>query len=285
MPEVPQATPVTAIFGQPREGLHQHVFVGDNFFMQRMLNQYRDELSVQALPHELSTAADDTLHFLQTQAARITIRDVDISGSRLQANVSVENLAGHKLPTAFPSRRAWIHFVVRDRDGKVVFESGALNRDGSIVGNDNDADKHRYEPYYREITSSEQVEIFEDILKGQQGEVTTGLLNAVGYLKDSRLLPTGFDKTTAISDIAVVGDALQDPNFHGGGAVVRYSVPIGATSGPFSVQAELYYQPIGYRWAHNLEPYDAMEPQRFVRYYNSMSETTATVLARAEVER
>ncbi len=66
---------------------------------------------------------------------------------------------------------------------------------------------------------------------------------------------------------------------------MRYSVPIGAASGPFSVQAELYYQPIGYRWAHNLEPYNAMEPQRFVRYYNSMSETTATVLARAEGER
>lgn len=285
MPEVTQPTPVTAILGQPRDGLHRHVFVGDNFFMQRLLNQYRDELGVQALPQELTAAAADTLNFLQTQAARVTIRSVEVTGGRLRAEVSIENLTGHKLPTAYPSRRAWIHFVVRDRDGKVVFESGALNRDGSIVGNDNDADPRRYEPYYSEITSNDQVEIFEPILKDSDGQVTTGLLSAVGYLKDSRLLPSGFDKQTAISDIAVIGDALQDPNFKGGGTTVRYSVPIGAASGPLSVQAELYYQPIGFRWAHNLDPYDAMEPQRFVRYYNSMSETTATVLARAEVER
>ncbi len=91
----------------------------------------------------------------------------------------VENLTGHKLPTAFPSRRAWLHFVVRDRDGRVVFESGAINPDGSIAGNDNDADKTKYEPHYREITSAEQVEIYEDILGDPEGKVTTGLLQAV----------------------------------------------------------------------------------------------------------
>jgi hypothetical protein len=37
---------------------------------------------------------------------------------------------------------------------------------------------------------------------------------------------------------------------------VRYSVALGAAQGPFTVQAELWYQPIGYRWANNLKPYD-----------------------------
>ena len=86
---------------------------------------------------------------------------------------------------------------VQDRDGRTIFESGALNPDGSIVGNDNDADPHRYEPHYREITSPEQVEIFEPILGDAHGNVTTGLLSAVGYLKDNRLLPSGFDKASA----------------------------------------------------------------------------------------
>ena len=50
----------------------------------------------------------------------------------LRVDILVKNLTGHKLPTAFPSRRAWLHIVVRDRDGKTVFESGALNPDGSF---------------------------------------------------------------------------------------------------------------------------------------------------------
>jgi hypothetical protein len=74
----------------------------------------------------------------------------------------VENLSGHKFPTAFPSRRAWLHFTVHDHGGRVVFESGALRPDGSIVGNDNDADPRRFEPHYAAINSTEQVEIYEE---------------------------------------------------------------------------------------------------------------------------
>jgi len=116
------------------------------------------------------------------------------------------------------------------------------------------------------------------------GRVTTGLLSAVGYLKDNRLLPTGFRKETAEKDIAVVGEAEQDPNFTDSGSLVRYSVPVGDAQGPFHVEAELWYQPIGFRWAHNLSAYEAAEPSRFVHYYDSMSSSTAIVLARAEAK-
>jgi hypothetical protein len=284
MPEVNEPVQISSALGPPRLGLHQHVFVGGNFLMQGMLNRYRADLDVAALPQELTDAQHGTLTFLQSQSARVTIRNVDVASGQLHAEVFVENLTGHKLPTAYPSRRVWIHFVVKDHNGHVVLESGALNPDGSIQGNDNDADKERYEPHYREITSTDQVEIFEPILKDSAGKVTTGLLAATGYFKDNRILPAGFDKVTAEKDIAVIGDAAEDPNFVAGGATVRYSVPIGTAEGPFHVEAELYYQPIGFRWAHNIEPYqNAPEPHRFVTYYDSMSSSTATVLARAEV--
>jgi hypothetical protein len=247
-----------------------------------MLNRYRADLSVAALPHELDTAAEGTLAFLQSQAARVSIRKIEAAGGKLKAEVVVENATGHKLPTAYPSRRAWLHFLVRDEKGNVVFESGALNPDGSIQGNDNDADKTRYEPHYREITSSDQVQIYEPILGDPEHKVTTGLISAVGYLKDNRLLPLGFDKRTAEKDIAVVGDALDDPNFIGGSDMVVYSLPVNGIQGTLHIEVELWYQPIGYRWAHNLEPYQAAEPQRFVSYYESMAATTATVLARTE---
>jgi hypothetical protein len=111
------------------------------------------------------------------------------------------------------------------------------------------------------------------------------LLTGVRYLKDNRLLPTGFDKQTASKDIAVIGEAADDPNFVAGSDLVRYSVNLGNTQGPFHVEAELWYQPIGFRWAHNLEPYKAEEPQRLVRMYSSMSQATAIRMAHAEATR
>jgi hypothetical protein len=285
MPEVQEAVHVSSVLGIPRSGMHQHVFVGGNFFMQQMLNRYRNELDVAALPQELTSASEGTLEFLKTQAARVELDHVLVSGGRLQAQIAVHNLSGHKLPTAYPSRRAWLHFSVQDRNGNFIFESGGLKADGSIEGNDNDADPLLYEPHYREITEAGQVEIYESIMKDQQGKVTTGLLAAIGYLKDNRLLPTGFDKRTADKDIAVIGDAAEDPKFVAGEDVVNYSVPVSDTVGPFHMTVELLYQPIGYRWAHNLEGYKANEARRFLGYYDSMSSAATAILARTEATR
>jgi hypothetical protein len=70
--------------------------------------------------------------------------------------------------------------------------------------------------------------------------------------------------------------------FNDAGDLVRYSVPLGVAQGPFRVEAELWYQPIGYRWAHNLSPYQSMETRRFVTYYDSMPSASAIVLAHSE---
>lgn len=282
MPVIQEPVPVTALYGQLREGAHRHVFVGANFVMEGMLRDHSDELAVEALPTELDAAMKRTTGFLRTQAAKVTIRSIEPTASGIAFTVRAENLSGHKLPTAYPSRRAWLHVVVRDQNGAVLFESGALNSNGSIVGNDNDEDPLRYEPHYREITRPDQVEIYEPILKDQHGKVTTGLLQAVGYLKDNRLLPKGFDKRTAEKDIAVTGDAANDPGFTDAGSDVRYLVRVGHASGPLKVEAELWYQPIGFRWAHNLAPYQAAEPQRFVHYYESTERPVSTLLSRAE---
>ena len=282
MPEIHEASPISSVLGVDRQGVRRHTFVGGNFLLQKILDQYRDELSVTAQPQDLAAAAQESVEFLQTHSARISVSDIERSGDTLSAAVVVQNLTGHKLPTAYPSRRAWLHVVVRDSSGQLVFESGKLRSDGSIVGNDNDDDPLRYEPHYSKIVRGDQVEIYESIMQDQAGHVTTGLLHAVGYLKDNRVLPTGFDKRTAPANVAVVGEAADDANFTAGEDRVQYSVWVGNAQGPFRIDAELCYQPIGFRWAHNLLRYNAMEPQRFVRFYDSLSSSNAVVLARAE---
>lgn len=280
MPEVTEPAPITRVFGTLRDGVRRHSFVAANFFMQRMLNRYRDALDVSALPHELGHAADYTVEYLQTRAATIRVNNLSVAGDRLAAEIAVANLGGHKLPTAYPSRRAWLHLVVRDGGNRVVFESGALNPDGSIAGNDNDADASKFEPHYAEITTADQVQVYESILGDTNGGVTTGLLTATRYLKDNRLLPRGFDKRTADPEIAVHGEAAGDADFVDGNDRVRLSVPLRNASGPFTIDAELLYQPVGFRWANNLKGYDAAEPRRFTSYYDSMSAASATALAK-----
>ena len=53
------------------------------------------------------------------------------------------------------------------------------------------------------------------------------------------------------------------------------------SAGPMTVDVELRYQPIGYRWAHNLDRYDATEPKRFVSYYDATASVSSVVVARA----
>jgi hypothetical protein len=99
-------------------------------------------------------------------------------------------------------------------------------------------------------------------------------------LKDNRLLPRGFDKTTADAEIGGYGGAAADPDFGAGGDRTRYRVPVSGT-GPYQVEVELRYQSIGYRWAHNLERYQAPEPARFVQYYKAGAAGSSVVVATA----
>ena len=284
MPVVPEPVPIASVLGEPRPGFARHEFRGSNFFMPRLLNRHAADLGVVALPQELDGSARRTLDYLSTEAARVSLDRVAVEGGRLVGEVALENLGGHKLPTAYPSRRSWLHLSVRDARGTVIFESGAFEPTGRIRGNDNDADAAAYEAHHAEITAQDQVQIYEAILGDPAGRVTTGLLTGVRYLKDNRLLPRGFDKKTAEADIAVRGEATNDPDFAGGGDRVRFAVDVKAAQGPFRVEAELWYQPVAFRWARNLQAVQAPETTRFVRYYESSASASATVLARATAE-
>ena len=282
MPAMQRPTTIASLMAQPRDGVRQHTFVGANFLMVNMLNTHHDDLAVAADPAALSAAAAQTTAFLQSQAAQIEIAPAQLENGDLAFAVRVKNLTGHKLPTAYPSRRAWLHVTVTASDGHIVFESGKLNPDGSVAGNANDADPTRYSPHFTRITKADEVQIFEPILGDSQSHVTTGLLTATQYLKDNRILPAGFDKKTAPHDIAVQGEAAADPDFTAGSSTSHYAVSTGGAPGPFKVAAELIYQPVGYRWAHNLASFQATEPQRFVHYYEQAAAHSALVLGHAE---
>ncbi|MDX1643756.1 MAG: hypothetical protein R3244_05295 [Thermoanaerobaculia bacterium] len=280
MPTVDGETPVSAVLGVPRHQVSRHVFRGGNFFLPRLLDRYRDDLGVEASPDELAAAAARTVEHLQAAAARVHLEEVRWLPEGIEIAVVVENLAGHKLPTAYPSRRAWLHLVLTDAAGRTVFESGAFSRDGSIEGNDNDGDAASWEPHYERIRTADEVQIYEAILLDVDGEVTTGLLSGLDYGKDNRLLPRGFDPRSAPREIAIHGRATSDDGFAPGSHQVLYSPHLGTFTAPLRIDVELWYQPIGYRWAENLASYEAAETARFVAYYRALAADSAIVLAR-----
>jgi hypothetical protein len=280
MPEVEGEVPVTAVLAEPRAGVSRHTFVGGNFFMLRMLARHRGELGVVALPQELEAAAARTVEQLRNGTAQVAVEAARVDGGRLLVDVAVANLTGHKLPTGYPSRRVWLHTTVRDGGGRVLFESGAPAPDGSIVGNDADADPLRFEPHHAVIERPDQVQVYESVMADPQGRPTTGLLTAVRFAKDNRLLPDGFDRVAAGPDAAVVG-AEQDADFTGGSDRVRYAVPLAGSTGPYDVEVQLWYQPIAFRWAQNLARYDSEETRRFVAWYDEMAGGSAVALAGA----
>ena len=267
MPVAEGAIQLSITGGPPRSPFSQHTFTGSNVYMLNVLRYYGEEIGVTTSSALLSERVMETATMVGTQTATVRLENLALHGNMLSGDVVIESLVGHKFPGGYPSRRAWLHITVRDTAGSIVFESGSVATDGRINGNDNDDDVTRFEPHYTFLSTPDQVQIYEAIMLNSDGEVTTVLLRAAAYAKDNRLLPQGFDLATAGSDILIFGEATQDSDFVGGGDRLGLQIDLGSAAGPFTVQVELLYQSIGYRWAQNLLEDTTVEAQTFAGYY------------------
>jgi hypothetical protein len=253
----------------PRSPFARHHFVGGNTFMLKLLQSRVEELALTASTDYFGATIARTLDQLQQNTAEISIVEAIIEGDTAKILVRVENKAGHKFPTGFPSRRAFIHFVIMDSSGDVIFESGMSENDGRIIGVDSDENLLAYEPHYDVISSPDQVQVYQSVMQNSDGEVTYTLLRGAHYVKDNRLLPEGFDKKNVMEDIAVYGAALEDGNFTGGTDQLQYLIDIEGHSGPFTVTAELLYQSISYPFIHDFSGDDTDLVVRFVGFFNN----------------
>ena len=244
-----------------------------------MFKNYREELGIQV--QGFDQAIERNREFLKT-SADLTITGTRNEGNSIVATLQIKNNTGHKLPSGYPSRRVFVHFVVTDANGAIVFESGKMNPDGSIVGADGDINYRQYEPHYNSITSEDQVLIFESIMGDTTGNVTHSLVEAARHLKDNRLTPVGFDKNVVSSDVAVVGEALLDSNFNAGIDIFEYKIPVSA-GGKYFILADLVYQPLAYGHLEYLfKDTDVPAVDEFKTIYDSttlLSETISSAVA------
>jgi hypothetical protein len=247
----------------PRAPFTQHQFLGANAFMLDLLASHVGELGLTASSDLLSASAARTRGFLQAATAQVSISGAERHAGEVAFEVDVRSLAGHKFPTGFPSRRAWLHVTVADAGGRIVFESGRPEADGRIAGNDADERADAIEPHHEEIDNAGQVQIYEAIMVNTDGAPTYTLLRGARYGKDNRLLPDGFLAATAPPDVAVSGDARHDDDFDGGGDRVRYEVALDGVAGPLTITVELLYQTTSYRFLADLAATPTPETERF----------------------
>ena len=288
---MPEATGTVVISNRPggrvlvpRQPFGQHHFVGGNAFMLQLLAAHVGELQVTASTDQLAWTAQQATQQLGSRTASLAIEEATHAGAALTFALDVRNQAGHKFPTGFPSRRAWLHVTVTDATGRVVFESGRPSADGRISGNDADEDATAVEPHYQSIDDAGQVQIYEAVMRDTDGAVTYTLLRGAAYAKDNRLLPAGFLAATASPDVAVHGDAAADHDFHGGGDRVEYRLDLGKSRGPYRVDARLLYQPVSYRFVADLRRTQSPQVERFGRYFDEADQApSAAAIASASV--
>lgn len=265
-----------------KDHFSRHHFVGGNVFTVNMLHDQIVPTQVSANTKELKNTAQRSLEQLQMNSARLFIEDTGTYRDQLKVEIRIDNHVGHKFPTGFPSRRAWIHLTVTDAAGQIIFESGRPQINGSIIG-DNSDENDGFEPHYDEITQPDQVQIYESVMVTTEGDVTYTLLRGSGYIKDNRLLPYGFNKRTASADIKVHGHAEQDSDFKAGIDEITYRIPVGKSTRPFKVKAELLYTPISYAFLNDLRRDEHLPLVKRYRHFYDRADKIPVAVSAAQI--
>jgi hypothetical protein len=264
----PTTLPPDQLILQPRTFYARHQLLGINLFALEMFDQFRTDLGLYAtdglLPDPLrgayngqKNAVDGAVTEAQTSTAQVSVSATN-SGGQLQADVRIQNLAGHNLPSGVSFRRAFLDFQVLDAQGNVLWESGGTNADGVITdtaGNPLPTEffsskQQTYQPHFwtgNPITSDQQVEIYEEMILDPQGQLTTSFLSLDDKVKDNRIQPQGRSSSGPNADITAPVGTGADPSYQNGCgcSMVRYQLPLtGQLTNAAKVQSTLYYQSI-----------------------------------------
>lgn len=257
----------------PRSPFGRHVYVGGNTLVPAILRDNAAELQPNALAAELDATISAAREQLQERSATIELVGASRDGDRVRIRLRLLNLAGHKLPTGFPSRRAWVRVQVVDEEGQTVFTSGATNATGQLVDSRGEVLASEgaggpIQPHRDLINRDDQVLILEDVMADVNGNPTFTLLRAATHLKDNRLLTKGWNPNHPDAEhTGVHGAASEDESFVDGADIVTYEFVAPAVDGPYRIQASFLYQTLSARFAAELFTYQTSEIQAFKRYY------------------
>lgn len=267
-----------------RAPFNLHTFSGANSFMVNLIKQNKGALGVTASDANFDSTLAAINRLLRYQTVDLTLSDPIIEGDSVLFELEIKNKAGHKFPSGYPARRAFVEFVVRSTLGDTLFASGVARPNGTIAGISS-----LPQPHYQVITSESQAQIYEMIMGDVNGNVTTVLERAASHLKDNRIPPLGFVNDHPVYDtVQIVGGALTDPNFNRNGNFegtgkdkIYYKLPLASLAGNVNISAKVHYQAVPPHWLDEMRLFSAPEIDAFLAMYDA-SEKQAIEIARVE---
>jgi hypothetical protein len=221
---------------------------------------------------DIQHAVDDFLRLAREETATINVTARVREAGELTATVEVHNKVGHRFPSGVGFRRAFLELLVLEKsaDGageeKLVWASGRTNELGVIIdgegkpltteffGESPDGKHQAFEPHHEVITSPQEVQIYETLLRDAKGRFTTSFLRGSEIVKDNRLLPRGWKETGPGPALngewlrATFPDSttLKDERYANGSGsdlvTYRIDLPEGTDPKRLIVKATLYYQ-------------------------------------------
>ena len=274
------AAPDQLLVRMREEGYRRHNFSGLNMFLLEMFNQFDDVLGVSKL-NFMTGSKDDVGNAVNNfvRTARNDVASLDVKAEwdhtrRVTARVLVKNKVGHRFPSGVGFRRAFLELSVvkrsqgpHDKD-RVLWASGRTNDLGVLLGADGqplpseffarDAQSGRqvYQKHHEVITSQDQVQVYETLLRDASGKFTTSFIRGCEIVKDNRLLPRGWKREGP--GPALTGRFLEatypdpetarDPQYQDGSGtdevVYRMQLPADVEPADVEIRATLYYQAI-----------------------------------------
>ena len=197
---------------QPRSPFSQHILVGGNVQMLEIMRDNVEVLGLSATASQFDSTIAWTRSLLRNETVELTIEEAEWVEGEGDLVVQVRNKAGHKFPSGYPARRAWIE-VVAHQSGDTLWHSGKWGDGGFLVGVD-EGGLDTYEPHYTDIVEEDEVQVYELVAVDVTGMPTNVLERAAGSAKDNRLLPLGFSNDHPVYDTTrVEGEALVDVDF------------------------------------------------------------------------
>lgn len=259
-------------------GLHE--LAGANTMMLQLMKNNKEALGIEAGDDQFDATIEATMAMLQQKSLQLSLTVEDQTADSITFALRIVNRAGHKFPSGYPSRRAFVSFVVQSEFGDTIFQSGVLQPNLEITGQTGAT-----EPHHNIINNPQQAQIYEMVVGDINHIFTTVLERGYDPIKDNRIPPAGFSTAHYSYDTTrIVGAALQDPDFNlngdteGTGAdIVHYRISIEGFQGLLSANATIFYQSLPPRWMTEIFASSTPEIETFRTMFDSADKSAVAV--------